>query len=627
MPHSNAPFIARQASDRPPIDEATYHVLFKGLDEGVAICDVVRGDEGKMVEYYVLDANEAVQNHIGRAPEEIVGKLRSEFIPVRDEVSLNVVAQAVDTGKPAKLEHYSKGLGRWLSVWIFPLGGERFALLFRDVTDRRRAEEALRQSEERFRALVETDAQAVWETDAAGVVVKDSISWRDYTGQTLEERLGYGWLNAVHPDDREDVERQWQGCIAAGGDVEIEFRLRRQSGRYRWTRVRAAPIRDERGRIVKWVGMNQDIEERKLAEQHLRESEEKFRILSNTVPALIWYNNTEGENVYVNQYLLDFTGCAAENVKGGGWHKLIHPDDFTGFFQDFMAAVREERAFHFRGRIRRHDGAYRWIENRATPLFGPDGSYLGHVGVGIDNTDVIEAEEMLKRNEAELKRSNAELQQFAYVASHDLREPLRMVSSYLSLLWKRYEGRVLDAKAQEYIDFAVEGACRMQRMIDDLLAYSRIGTQGKALRPVVMNDILATVLKDLGTAIEESGASITSDPLPCIMADNTQMVLLLNNLLGNAIKFRRNEPPKIHIGVTKKGGEWQFFVKDNGIGIDSAQGERIFQMFVRLHTQDEYEGTGLGLAVAKKIVERHGGRIWVVSEKGEGSTFFFTIPL
>jgi PAS domain S-box-containing protein len=246
-------------------------------------------------------------------------------------------------------------------------------------------------------------------------------------------------------------------------------------------------------------------------------------------------------------------------------------------------------------------------------------------GVGIDIAERKAAEEGLQAALTELARSNKELEQFAYVASHDLQEPLRMVSSYTQLLAERYEGQ-LDEKAKKYIAYAVDGAVRMQRLINDLLTYSRVSTRGKPFENVDSHALLGEAIRNLGAAIDESQAIITSEDLPTVRADPAQLVQLFQNLLANALKYRSDGFPRIHVSARDAGGEWVFSVSDNGIGIDGQYADRIFVIFQRLHTRLEYPGTGIGLAVCKRIVERHGGKIWFESEVGKGSTFFFSWP-
>jgi signal transduction histidine kinase len=238
---------------------------------------------------------------------------------------------------------------------------------------------------------------------------------------------------------------------------------------------------------------------------------------------------------------------------------------------------------------------------------------------------VKERTQELSKSNIELKRSNKELKQFAYISSHDLQEPLRMVTSFTQLLERRYKGQ-LDNEADDYIEFIVEGAHRMKYLIDDLLAFSRLNTQAKELESVELENVIDDVLSNLSVTIKENKACITYDPLPTVNADKTQMMQVFQNLVANAIKFQGSNPPKIHISAHKDEKEWKFAVTDNGIGIDPEYQKQIFEVFKRLHTREEYPGSGIGLSVSQKIIRRHGGNIWVESELGKGSTFYFTIP-
>jgi PAS domain S-box-containing protein len=264
-------------------------------------------------------------------------------------------------------------------------------------------------------------------------------------------------------------------------------------------------------------------------------------------------------------------------------------------------------------------------EVRLSPLLDWRQRRAGGVLLMRDITERKQSEKALKRYAEELERSNQNLERFAYIASHDLQEPLRMVAGYTQLLARRYAGQ-LDQDADEFIAYAVDGASRMQELINDLLEYSRVGTRGNPFEPVETEQVIEQVFRNLQVAIEESQARITHDPLPRLMADKTQIIQLFQNLIGNAIKFRGNGALKIHVRAEEKQEDWHFAVCDNGIGIAPKYQKRIFQIFQRLHGRDEYEGTGIGLAVCKRIVERHGGRIWVESEPGEGSVFHFSMP-
>jgi PAS domain S-box-containing protein len=272
----------------------------------------------------------------------------------------------------------------------------------------------------------------------------------------------------------------------------------------------------------------------------------------------------------------------------------------------------------------RKDGSEFPIEIMLSPLENAEGILVTAAirDIGLRK----KAQEHLVKTVAELKRSNDELQQFAYVASHDLQEPLRMVASYTELLARRYQGR-LDSDADEFIAFAVDGCNRMQGLIQDLLAYSRAGAGGDALRRISGDDALNLALTNLRIAIEQSGAVVTHDSLPAIVTNGSQLAQVFQNLVGNAIKYRGAEVPHVHISATKNAGnEWIFSVRDNGMGIEPQYFERIFVLFQRLHGRNEFEGTGIGLAVCKKILERLGGRIWVESQPGKGSAFCFALP-
>ena len=347
--------------------------------------------------------------------------------------------------------------------------------------------------------------------------------------------------------------------------------------------------------------------------------------LESTADGILVVNN-EGKIESFNQRFIELWGIPESIIASRDddralafvLDQLKNPDEFLSKVRELYSDPDTE-SFDL---LEFKDG--RFFERYSRPQKIGEKS-VGRVWSFHDITKRQRAEEALKRTADELARSNADLKQFAYAASHDLREPLRSIAGFVKLLEKRYKGK-FDEKADEFTDYIIDGVKRMERLIHDLLEYSQVDAKGKDFWPVNCSVALQEAANNLRSAIEESGAELTYDLLPTLIADSSQLSRLFQNLMSNAIKFRGNEPLKIHISAQQKGDEWIFSVRDNGIGIDPQFFERIFVIFQRLHTKEEYKGTGIGLAICKKIVERHGGRIWVESEPGAGSIFHFTLP-
>ena len=356
----------------------------------------------------------------------------------------------------------------------------------------------------------------------------------------------------------------------------------------------------------------------------LRASEVRYRRLFEAARDGILILDAEtGMVVDVNPYMIEMLGFSREAFLGKKLWEL-------GCFKDIVASQAGFEELQRKEYIRYEDKPLETADGRQIEVEFVSNVYLvnHHKVIQCNIRDITErkrAEEKLEQSLADLERSNQELEQFAYVASHDLQEPLRMISSYTQLLAKRYEGR-LDDKAQKYVHYAVDGAVRMQTLINDLLAYSRVGTRGRPPEFTDSHSALGEARRNLAVLIRETRAVISNDDLPTVRADPSQLALVFQNLLANAIKFHGKAPPRVHVSAQDHGLEWVFAVKDNGIGIEPQHAERVFVIFQRLHTREEYPGTGIGLAVCKRIVERHGGKIWFTSEPGNGSTFFFTIP-
>lgn len=365
--------------------------------------------------------------------------------------------------------------------------------------------------------------------------------------------------------------------------------------------------------------------ERKHAEEALRDSEALFHSLVETLPLNILRKDLEGRFIFANQLFCKNLGKPLHEILGRTDYDFFPRDLAEKYRADDRKVLTTQQVFEDVEAHVTPAGDKLYVHVLKAPVWDAAGKVVGVQVIFWDVTARKVAEEKLQQTLAELARSNRELELFAYVASHDLQEPLRMVSSYCQLLQKRYKDK-LDEDANEFIAYAVDGALRMQTLINDLLAYSRVGTRGKPLVPTSSEAALLKAMNNLKLAIEESGAQISYDPLPQVVGDTVQLTQLFQNLLGNALKFRGSDPPRIHVGAERQGLFWKIWVRDNGIGIDPADFDRIFIIFQRLHPRDEYPGTGIGLAICKKIVERHGGRIWVESAKGQGATFCFTLP-
>ncbi|MDE3090875.1 MAG: PAS domain S-box protein [Chloroflexota bacterium] len=371
--------------------------------------------------------------------------------------------------------------------------------------------------------------------------------------------------------------------------------------------------------------VQQELAERKRTEETLRETRDYLDNLLGyaNAPIIVW--DPKFRITRFNHAFERLTGYTADEVIGQELAFLFPEASRDESLGKIALTLSGEYWESVEIPILRKDGESRLALWNSANIHAADGkTLLATIAQGQDFTERKRAEEALKKLTEELTRSNKELEQFAYVASHDLQEPLRMVASFTQLLARRYTGK-LDADADEFIGYAVDGSNRMQRLINDLLAYSRVSTRGKSFEPTNIETILDQALFNLRVAIQESQAVVTHDPLPTVNADATQMVQLFQNLIGNAIKFRGECPSRIHVSAERRTREFVFSVRDEGIGIDPQYHDRIFVIFQRLHSKAEYPGTGIGLAICKRIVERHSGRIWVESELGKGATFYFTL--
>ena len=503
-----------------------------------------------------------------------------------------------------------------------------------DITAQRDAEQALRESEERFRQTFELAASGIAHVSLDGRFVRVNRSLCEIFGYPESELIGRSVKDVSHPADRDVTDAQ-RARVRAGeiDSARFEKRYLRGDGGTVWVDLAIALVRAPDGTPRYEIALFDDITERKEAERALRESEARFRSLTQLSSDWYWEQDAGFGLKFMSGRMAERTGLDAGAFIGRKrWEQPalnLTEEDWARH----RAQLERHEPFHdFEMQRPAAEGGSRWVSLAGEPLFDDDGRFAGYRGVGKDITERKRAEaelrrahEDLERKAEELQRSNSELEQFAYVASHDLQEPLRMVSSYTQLVLRRYGDR-LDGEAKEFMAYVVDGAARMKQLIEDLLAYSRVGTRGKQFKPVPVENAVRRAIGNLRAAIEEAGATVTYDALPTVAADDVQLAQLFQNLIGNALKFRAASVPRIHVSAKEQEGEWEFGVHDNGIGIEPQYFERIFMVFQQLHTKGEYPGTGIGLAICKKVVERHGGRIWVDSKPGEGSSFLFTLP-
>ena len=528
---------------------------------------------------------------------------------------------------------------------------ERESGLLRALTDNMPDYIYVKDTQSRFVLLNKAQARLLGVEDRAAVV-----------GKTDFEFFPREFAERYYADER---------AILASGEPMVghEEPVVDPSGQTRWVSTTKVPLRDSDGAITGLVGISRDMTEHREAEEALAWEAGVNEALAELARALLSVEEIEGISAVVLEHARRLTDS------GLGYVGYIDPDtgylvvptltreiwdtcqvagkdtvfrNFTGLWGSVLTERRPVMTNtpqdhpRWRGTPAGHMTIERFLAAPATI-----GTLLvGQVAVANASRDYTErdlrvverlsdlyaiavwryrAEAELARTADELERSNRELEQFAYVASHDLQEPLRMVSSFVQLLARRYEGQ-LDADADEFVAYAVDGASRMRQLIEDLLAFSRVGTRAQPLEPTDVEAVVAEALANLAARIAESGAEITHDPLPTVLADRNQLVQVFQNLVSNAIRFRGDASPRAHIWAEEREDEWEIAVRDNGIGLEPRHAERIFEIFKRLHTREEYPGTGIGLAICKKTIERHGGRIWVESQPGQGATFRFTLP-
>jgi PAS domain S-box-containing protein len=611
--------------------EARYRGLLEAAPDGM----VVVNQRGEIV---LLNAHAEKQFRYWR--DELIGQKVKSIIP--EGFAERLIADGTRTAAEALAQQIGMGIelnGRRkdgsefpIEIMLSPLQsieGTLVTAAIRDITVRKEAEKHLAQMEGRYRGLLEAAPDGMVVVNQAGEIVLLNAQSENQFGYRRDELIGQRVTNIIPEGFAErliaDETRTAAEALAQQIGTGIELTGSRKDGSEFPIEIMLSPLESTEGILV--TAAIRDITIRKEAEKHLAQMEGRYRGLLEAAPDGMVVVNQGGEIVLLNAQAEKHFGYSRDELIGQKVTNII-PEGFAErLIADGTRTAAEALAQQIGTGIEliglRKDGTEFPIEIMLSPLESAGGILVTSAIRDITVRKAAEADLVMKVEE--LNRSNEELEQFAYVASHDLQEPLRMVASYTQLLSRRYKGR-LDSEADEFIAFAVDGAKRMQQLIQDLLAYSRVGKKELELLEVSSEESLEQALMNLRGAIGESNALVTHDPLPSVEADQNQLTQLFQNLVGNGIKYQTSGIPQIHISAIRNGGmRWIFSVKDNGLGIDSKYFDRIFGMFQRLHKREEFVGTGMGLAICKKIVERHGGTIFVESQLGHGSTFQFTM--
>jgi PAS domain S-box-containing protein len=609
---------------------------YRGLLEAAPDAMVVVNSGGEIV---LL--NVQAEKQFGYRRDELIGQKLKNIIPEGFAERLladglrsveDALAQQIGTGIEL-IARRKDGSEFPIEIMLSPLESAEGILVtaaIRDISVRKDAERHLAQMEGRYRGLLEAAPDAMVVVNQAGEIVllnlqaEKQFGYRrdELVGQRVKNIIPEGFAERLVADDLRSAEDALAQQIGTG----IELIARRKDGSEFPIEIMLSPLESTEGILV--TAAIRNISVRKDAERHLAQMEGRYRGLLEAAPDAMVVVNQGGEIVLLNVQAEKQFGYRRDELIGQKLKNII-PEGFAErLVADDLRSAEDALAQQIGTGIeliaRRKDASEFPIEIMLSPLESAEGIL---VTAAIRDISVRKrSEEHLVKTMGDLKRSNDELEQFAYVASHDLQEPLRMVASYTQLLARRYKGR-LDSDADEFIDYAVDGSTRMQRLIQDLLTYSRAGTNGTALRKILSENALKEAIENLRATIEESGAVVTHDQLPAITTDGTQLAQVFQNLIGNAIKYHGAEVPHVHVSAMNNGAnEWIFSVRDNGLGIDPQYFERIFIIFQRLHGPTEFKGTGIGLAICKKVLEGLGGRIWVESQPKNGSTFYFALP-
>lgn len=652
---------SEKSTDQKRMDEslATERSFLRQVIDTVPAFICVKTEAGP----YAL-ANKSLAKAYGTIVSGVEGKSDLDFSPTPEEAAafrkddLEVIHSQKTKTIAEEMITYADGTVHWLSTTKIPVidpdgSCSKVLAVAMDITELRNHREHLQELvEKRTTELTASqasliEAQAVarmgsWEYDAIGDGIKGSeefyrlfdVAPKDIT------RLSQ-FAGRLHPDDRERVQCDVADALKQNRPYDTDYRVKMGDGGWRNINARGRVFTDTAGKTVSMVGTCLDITDRKLAEEALKVSNERFLFATEGANIGIWnWDLVSDELIFSNLCKALFGIPPEEEISYQRFSEALHPDDRLKTDLAVKDALDNHKEYEIEYRSLWPDGSIHWISSKGRGYYDANGRATRMEGVVQNIAERKLAEEQLRNSSKELeqkvkeldkaitdlKRSNQELEQFAYVASHDLQEPLRMVSSYTQLLERRYKDK-LDQDATDFINYAVDGANRMQRLINDLLDFSRVTTKGKPLVKLDLSAVLGQAIANLHNKIQETGSMIVNEDLPFAYGDEGQLVRVFQNLLDNAMKFKGEVSPRINVSSKTLEDKVEISISDNGIGIDKIYSERVFTIFQRLHTKAYYPGTGIGLAICKRTIERHGGTIWFESETGKGTTFYFTLNI
>jgi PAS domain S-box-containing protein len=608
--------------------------VFNASYNGLSVLKSIRNEKGELVDMEYLAANEATKRTNNRY--DLEGKRYSEVhAGFRGTDYHEVVKWVIETGErhQYQLRYNFEHLDNWFNITTVKLD-DGVVISFEDITEVKKAEIGLRKSEERLRILADAVPQIIWSNDGEGYANYFNQRWYEFSGLNYEQSAGLGWQAIVHPEDAPASVEKWQEALARGEVFDTEYRLRRHDESYRWFIGRNVPLKDVTGKIMSWFGTATDIEDLKKTEEALSQSEARLRITmeSATDYAIISMDTERRVERWSSGASQMFRYTEAE-VMGQSADIIFTEEDLKA-----GAPQKEEETARNTGRApderwhRRKDGSRFFVSGVMRPI--NNGHLTGYVKVMRDMTQqhlfTEELHRLVEERTKELQQSNSDLRQFAHVASHDLKEPLRKIQTFKNRLLDEY-GEMLKGRAKTYLEKIGTASNRMVSMIEGVLHYSKLGSIDETFEAVDLNGVIQSIETDLEVLIQEKQAIISKTNLCKITGSRILLYQLFYNLILNSLKFaKKDEASRINV-VCEKGTEGEkniakITVSDNGIGFDPEYQEAIFETFTRLHSADEYEGTGLGLALCKKIVDRHGGSISATGLPEQGAVFTIILP-